>query len=114
MLDVPFFVGDPTRIIYGFSSGRGASGAAQNQGLQAAFTSIFPIVSHSGNARLEFVSYALAEPAFDVQECQQRGLTFASALRAKVRLVILDRETPDTIKEVKRAKRFNTWAKSRS
>jgi DNA-directed RNA polymerase subunit beta len=73
----------------------------KNQGLQAAFSSIFPIVSHSGNARLEFVSYALSEPAFDVKECQQRGLTFASALRAKVRLVILDREAPDTIKEVK-------------
>jgi DNA-directed RNA polymerase subunit beta len=73
-----------------------------NQGLQAAFTSIFPIVSHSGNARLEFVSYTLGEPAFDVKECHQRGLTFASSLRAKVRLVILDRETSiETVKEVK-------------
>ncbi|MDR2365209.1 MAG: DNA-directed RNA polymerase subunit beta, partial [Zoogloeaceae bacterium] len=73
-----------------------------NQGLQAAFTSIFPIVSHSGNARLEFVSYTLSEPAFDVKECHQRGLNFASSLRAKVRLVILDREAAaETIKEVK-------------
>ncbi len=70
------------------------------QGLQAAFSTIFPITSHSGNARLEFVSYNLAEPAFDVRECQQRGLTFASALRARVRLVILDRDTGD-VKEVK-------------
>ncbi|NCW89384.1 MAG: DNA-directed RNA polymerase subunit beta, partial [Rhodocyclales bacterium] len=70
------------------------------QGLQAAFSTIFPITSHSGNARLEFVSYNLAEPAFDVRECQQRGLTFASALRARVRLVILDRDTGE-IKEVK-------------
>ena len=73
----------------------------KNQGLQAAFSSVFPILSHSGNARLEFVSYTLAEPAFDVKECQQRGLNYASALRARVRLVILDRELPDTIKEVK-------------
>ncbi|WP_415033905.1 DNA-directed RNA polymerase subunit beta [Azonexus sp.] len=73
----------------------------KNEGLQAAFTSIFPIVSHSGNARLEFVSYTLGEPAFDVVECQQRGLTFAASLRARVRLVIMDRETPDTVKEVK-------------
>src|SRR5574343_1942133 len=43
----------------------------------------------------------LGEPAFDVTECQQRGLTFASSLRAKVRLVIMDREAPDTVKEVK-------------
>ena len=74
----------------------------RTQGLQAAFGSIFPIVAHSGNARLEFVEYKLGEPAFDVKECQQRGLTFASPLRAKVRLVILDRESStEKIKEVK-------------
>ena len=74
----------------------------KNEGLQAAFTSIFPISSHSGNARLEFVMFSLLPPAFDVVECQQRGLTYCSALRAKVRLVIMDREAPkDTIKEVK-------------
>src|SRR3954466_14553421 len=76
--------------------------ARRNQGLQAAFSSIFPIVSHSGNARLEFVSYQLGIPPFDVKECQQRGLTFASPLRAKVRLTILDKEAAKpTIKEVK-------------
>ncbi|MCG1041841.1 DNA-directed RNA polymerase subunit beta [Mycetohabitans sp. B8] len=73
------------------------------EGLQAAFTSVFPIVSHNGFARLEFVSYALSPPAFDVKECQQRGLTYCSALRAKVRLVILDKESPTkpVVKEVK-------------
>src|SRR5512145_280074 len=72
------------------------------QGLQAAFQSVFPISSHSGNARLEFVSYALGMPPFDQKECQQRGLTFASPLRAKVRLTIMDREaTKPTVKEVK-------------
>jgi DNA-directed RNA polymerase subunit beta len=76
--------------------------ARANQGLQAAFNSIFPISSHSGNARLEFVQFNLGEPAFDVKECQQRGLTFASPLRARVRLVILDKEAAkETIKEVK-------------
>ncbi|MFN3593861.1 MAG: DNA-directed RNA polymerase subunit beta [Thiobacillaceae bacterium] len=71
-------------------------------GLQAAFKSIFPIVSHSGNARLEFVSYTLGQPVFDIVECQQRGLTFAASLRAKVRLVILDKESAkEKIKEVK-------------
>jgi len=73
-----------------------------NEGLQAAFTSVFPIVSHSGNARLEFVSYQLGEPPFDVKECQQRGLTYASPLRAKVRLVLMDREAAKpTVREVK-------------
>src|SRR6185369_6320581 len=74
----------------------------KNEGLQAAFTSIFPITSHSGNARLDFVSFALGEPPFDVKECQQRGLTYASPLRAKVRLTIMDREAAKpTVKEVK-------------
>src|SRR5258706_1774550 len=63
-----------------------------NDGLQAAFTSIFPIVSHNQFARLEFVSYTLAVPVFDVKECIQRGLTYASPLRAKGRLAILAKE----------------------
>ena len=73
------------------------------EGLQAAFTSVFPIVSHNGFARLEFVSYMLSPPAFDVKECQQRGLTYCSALRAKVRLVLLDKESPSkpVVKEIK-------------
>jgi DNA-directed RNA polymerase subunit beta len=74
----------------------------KNEGLQAAFTSIFPIESHSKNARLEFVSYSLGAPPFDVKECQQRGLTLAAPLRAKVRLTIMDKEaSKPTIKEVK-------------
>ncbi len=72
------------------------------EGLQAAFESVFPILSHNGMARLEFAGYVLGEPAFDVKECQQRGMTFASPLRAKVRLVLMDREaSKPTIKEVK-------------
>ena len=101
VLDVPFLLATQLESFTAFLQAAVPPAQRKNQGLQAAFSSIFPIVSHSGNARLEFVSYALAEPAFDVKECQQRGLTFASALRSKVRLVILDREAPDTIKEVK-------------
>lgn len=75
----------------------------KNEGLQSAFTSIFPIVSHNGFARLEFISYTLGDPPFDVKECQQRGLTLAAPLRAKVRLVILDKESPTkpVVKEMK-------------
>ena len=72
-----------------------------NEGLQSAFTSIFPIVSNNGFARMEFVQYNLSTPPFDVKEGQQRGLTFHSALRAKVRLIINDREAPTKVKEVK-------------
>jgi DNA-directed RNA polymerase subunit beta len=64
-----------------------------DSGLDAAFRSVFPIESYSGNANLEYVSYSLGEPAFDVKECQIRGVTYAAPLRVKIRLVIFDRES---------------------
>ena len=70
-------------------------------GLHAAFKSVFPIVSYSGNAALEYVSYRLGEPVFDVKECQLRGLTYAAPLRVMVRLVIYDKEASGSKKVVK-------------
>ncbi|WP_019604778.1 DNA-directed RNA polymerase subunit beta [Teredinibacter turnerae] len=71
-------------------------------GLQAAFKSVFPIVSYSGNAALEYVSYALGKPVFDVSECVLRGATYAVPLRVKVRLIIYDRESSSkAIKDIK-------------
>src|SRR3954451_23934306 len=70
-------------------------------GLHAAFKSVFPISSYSGNASLEYVSYRLGEPVFDVKECQLRGLTYAAPLRVKVRLIVLDKEATGAKKPVK-------------
>jgi len=70
-------------------------------GLQAAFTSVFPITSYSGNAALEYVSYTLGTPAFDVKECQLRGVTYSAPLRVKVRLIIYDKDAPASRKVVK-------------
>jgi len=86
-----------------------ASGSRQDRrediGLHAAFKSVFPIISYSGNAALEFLSYRLGEPVFDVKECQLRGLTYAAPLRVQVRLVIYDKEgstaTKKIVKEVR-------------
>jgi len=69
-------------------------------GLQAAFRSVFPIESYSGNAALEFVEYSLGKPEFDVRECILRGSTFAAPMRVKIRLIIKDRETK-SIKDVR-------------
>lgn len=102
VLNVPFLLATQLESYTQFLQVDLPASQRRVQGLEAAFHSIFPIVAHSGNARLEFVEYKLGEPAFDVKECQQRGLTFASPLRAKVRLVILDRESStEKIKEVK-------------
>jgi DNA-directed RNA polymerase subunit beta len=73
-----------------------------DQGLHAAFKSVFPIVSYSGKAVLEYVSYDLGKPAFDVKECQLRGSTYSVSLRVKVRLILYDKEsTVQTIKDIK-------------
>tara|TARA_R110002110_G_scaffold415719_2_gene654262 strand:- start:32205 stop:36293 length:4089 start_codon:yes stop_codon:yes gene_type:complete len=72
-----------------------------NIGLQSAFQSVFPIVSFSGFAQLEFVKYTLGTPAFNVKECQLRGLTYAVPLRVLVRLVIFDKEAAGDTKKVK-------------
>jgi DNA-directed RNA polymerase subunit beta len=71
-------------------------------GLHAAFRSVFPIVSYSGSAALEYVEYRLGEPAFDVKECVLRGITYAAPLRVKVRLIIYDKESSNkAVKDVK-------------
>ena len=76
-------------------------GNQEGTGLQRAFQSIFPIVSFSGNVELEYVSYRINDPAFDVKECQIRGLTYAAPLRVLVRLVIYDKEASAKNRSVK-------------
>ncbi len=73
----------------------------KNDGLQAAFTSVFPIVSNSGNAQLDYVSYTLGNPIFGVHECRVRGLTYAVPLRVKMRLVIYDKDSSAKDRKVK-------------
>ena len=102
VLPIPFLLATQLESYAAFLQEGIAPNKRQNQGLQAAFNSIFPIESHTKNARLDFISYELGSPVFDVKECQQRGLTYASPLRARVRLTIMDKETSKpTVKEVK-------------
>ncbi len=101
--DVPYLLATQLDSYTAFLQAEAGQLNRKSEGLQSAFNSIFPIVSHNGFARLEFLSYTLGDPPFDVKECQQRGLTYASPLRAKVRLVILDKESPTkpVVKEMK-------------
>lgn len=72
------------------------------KGLHAAFKSVFPIVSYSGSAGLEYVSYRLGKPAFNVKECQLRSVTYSVPLRVKVRLIIYDKDSSNkAIKDIK-------------
>jgi len=72
-------------------------------GLHAVFNSVFPIVSYSGNAQLDYVTYSLGEPVFDVRECRTRGLNYAAALRVKLRLTIYEKDAAGNknVKDIK-------------
>ena len=76
----------------------------RERGLHGALKSVFPIVSYSRNAALEYVSYKLGNAPFNVRECKLRGMTYAAPLRVKVRLVIYDKESSAKQKPVKYVK----------
>ncbi|MBL7003434.1 MAG: DNA-directed RNA polymerase subunit beta [Gammaproteobacteria bacterium] len=79
-------------------------GDSVSTGLEKAFNSIFPIISYSGIVELQYVSYRIGEPTFDVKECQVRGVTYAAPLRAKVKLVIYDKDATAKKRSVKEIK----------
>ena len=74
----------------------------ENSGLQAVFNSVFPIKDFNDSASLEFVGYTLEEPKYDVQECLQRGMTYAAPFKVTIRLVAWDdSEGSQAIRDVK-------------
>ncbi len=102
ILDVPYLLATQIESYQSFLQSTAAGPEDRiDQGLQAAFKSVFPITSYSGNAALEYVSYDLGTPVFDVKECQLRGVTYSAPLRVKVRLVIYDKDAPASRKVVK-------------
>ena len=101
ILNVPYLLSIQIDSYQKFLQQEVAGTERTDMGLHAAFRSVFPIVSYSGNAALEYVSYRLGDPVFDVKECQLRGLTYAAPLRVLVRLMIYDKEAPGPKKKVK-------------
>src|SRR5689334_12596046 len=101
ILDTPYLLAIQLDSYRSFLQENVADSERASVGLHAAFKSVFPISSYSGNASLEYVSYRLGEPVFDVKECQLRGLTYAAPLRVKVRLIVLDKEAAGAKKPVK-------------
>ncbi|MGL6158985.1 DNA-directed RNA polymerase subunit beta [Microbulbifer sp.] len=102
VMDVPFLLAIQLDSYRKFTQADKRPDDRLDIGLQAAFKSVFPIVSYSGNAALEYVSYQLGKPAFDVKECTLRGVTYACPLRVRVRLIIYDKESASkSIKDIK-------------
>ncbi len=100
-LKVPYLIATQINSYLKFLQDGKPINKRENVGLHAAFNSVFPIESNSGNAVLEYVSYRLCDPVFNVRECLLRGSTYQSSLRVLVRLVIYDKEAPANSKVVK-------------
>jgi DNA-directed RNA polymerase subunit beta len=102
VMDVPYLLAIQLDSYRKFTQDGTKVGQRLDIGLHAAFKSVFPIVSFSGNAALEYVDYILGQPVFDVKECQSRGVTYAAPLRVRVRLIIYDKESSNkAIKDIK-------------
>ena len=92
ILEIPYLLATQIESYRDFLQLETRPEARAEQGLHGAFKTVFPIVSYSGNAVLEYLDYYLGEPPFDVVECQQRGLTYAAPLRVRVQLQLFDKE----------------------
>ena len=77
VIDIPPMLEIQTDSYDGFLSSSSDSEKRATSGLHKAFDSVFPIVSHSGHVRLEYIDYTVGTPVFNVKECQLRGLTLS-------------------------------------
>jgi DNA-directed RNA polymerase subunit beta len=101
ILNAPFLLAIQIDSFRAFLQAEGQPEARHDRGLHAAFKSVFPIESYAGDAALEYVSYRLGTPVFDVKECQLRGMTYAASLRVKLHLVLYDKESTGPERAIK-------------
>src|ERR1700757_3099077 len=85
------------------------TGGRLDEGLQAVFRSVFPISDFSGTSMLEFVRYEFEPPKYDVDECRQRGMTFAAPLKVTLRLIVFDIDEETGAKSVKDIKEQDVY-----
>ena len=84
-------------------------GGRPNEGLQAVFKSVFPISDFSNVSMLEFVKYEFEAPKYDVDECRQRGMTYAAPLKVTLRLIVFDIDEETGAKSVKDIKEQDVY-----
>ena len=101
VIDIPSMLDIQTDSYAEFLNVGTDSEARAESGIHKAFNSVFPIISHSGHVRLEYIDYSVGTPVFNVQECQLRGLTYAAPLKVLMRLVICERENQEKVKDIK-------------
>src|SRR4051794_14574074 len=84
-------------------------GTRLDEGLEAVFRSVFPIKDFSENSLLEYVDYHFEEPKYDVEECQQRSMTYAAPLKVTLRLIVFDVDQETGAKSVKDIKEQDVY-----
>jgi len=100
VLDVPDLLAIQTETFENFIQLTTPPDKRLNKGLQAVFTSNFPILDNKENYRLDFIEYGLEKPRFTVEECMERGLTFSAPLKGKLRLSTKDPDTEEFVNTV--------------
>ncbi|HSE86060.1 MAG TPA: DNA-directed RNA polymerase subunit beta [Candidatus Binatia bacterium] len=104
IIDLPYLIEIQKNSYDQFLQREVSPAQRQNFGLQEVFKSVFPIKDFNETASLEFVSYALGEPKYDVEECHQRGMTFAAPLKVTVQLVLWDVDAQTGARSIKNVK----------
>lgn len=104
ILEVPYLLSLQKGSFHDFLQKEKKPAERSAVGLHSAFSSVFPIHGVAGTADLEYVSYHMGQPEFDVKECKQRGVTYAAPLRVKMRLVLFDKDAPAGKRPVKDVK----------
>src|SRR5688572_14811066 len=104
IIDLPYLIEIQKNSYELFLQKDAAPGERQNMGLQEVFRSVFPIKDFNETSSLEFVSYSLGEPKYDVEECHQRGMTFAAPLKVTVQLVLWDVDQQSGSRSIKNVK----------
>ena len=106
VIDIPPMLDIQTDSYVGFLNTTSNAEERAKSGIHKSFNSVFPIISHSGHVRLEYIDYSVGTPVFNVKECQLRGLTYSAPLKVLMRLVICERENQEKIKDIKEQEVF--------
>ena len=99
-IDIPDLIGIQKRSYEQFLQLEVDPERRKDRGFQAALVSVFPIADYNNTAVLEFSSYSLGTPKYDVRECLEQGMTYAVPLKLRVRLVVFDKEDKGPKKKV--------------
>lgn len=100
-IDIPSLIEIQKASYERFLQGSVLSEKRADIGIQSAFTSVFPISDYNDSAMIEFIDYSIGDPKYEVQECLERGMTYAAPLKIRARLVIWDKEGKGESKQLR-------------